>query len=194
MWDPALEGRIGMLDDVRETMGVALKSQGASVNTTDRAILERAAASLVAQKPLVKEYNSWSYQEMLVSGEAWMVHGWSAQTAKAAREYPHVGYVLPREGATRFVDNLCLSKTARNRKEAHQLIDYLLEPEVAAAVCAYTLGSTPNRTAKSLLPPEVLDNPAVFPPRETLVRCEYIRDVGDAIEIYDELWTSVKSK
>ena len=42
--------------------------------------------------------------------------------------------------------------------------------------------------------PEILNNPAVYPPAEVLKRCEFINDVGEATEVYDRLWTEIKSE
>lgn len=194
LFDPRHKDRITMLDDMRENIGAALKRLGYSLNERDPARLARARDLLLEQKRLIKEYNSSSFQEMLVSGEAWIVHGFSGQIAKAAREYPFIGYTIPREGCTRSVDYLCIPRSAPHPKEAHALIDYLVSPDVAAELCAYTGYSTPGKTARFLLPPELAGSELVFPRPERLAACEYIRDVGPAMNLYSTIWTEVKSR
>ena len=90
-----IEARIVMLDDMRENFGAALKLSGFSINSRNPAQLETAKALLDKQKPLLQAYNSSNFQELLVSGDAWLVQGWNGQIVKAARENPNIGYLLP---------------------------------------------------------------------------------------------------
>jgi spermidine/putrescine-binding protein len=107
---------------------------------------------------------------------------------------PRIAYVLPREGSTLFIDSLAIPRDARHVELAHAFIDFTLEAEVAAEICRTMRYSTPNRAALALLPPELVANPAVFPPPEAVRRLELIEDVGEATALYDRAWTEVKSK
>jgi spermidine/putrescine-binding protein len=194
LWDREYANRIIMLDDMRENLGVALKLMGHSLNATDTRVLRAARDKLIEQKPLIKEYNSSNFQDLLITGDAWLAHGFNGQIARAAREYPFIGYSIPREGATRSLDNLCIPARAPHKEAAHRLIDFFLDPGVAAELCMYTSYTTANRAARAHLLPEVLENASIFPPQEALARCEYIRDVGPALPLYDRLWTEIKSR
>lgn len=194
LWDPAYSNRILMLDDTRECFGAALKSLGHSLNTTNPAHLRAARDYLIVQKPLVKEYNSSNFQDLLISGEAWIAQGYNGQIAKAAREFPQIGYVIPKEGATRSLDGLCIPASAPHQDEAHVLIDYLLDPEVAAEICMYTNYTTANREARKFIRPEVLENPVVFPPASALATCEYLENIPDAMPLLDKYWTEIKAR
>ena len=194
LWDKEYANKILMLDDTRECFGAALKSLGYSLDSTDPAQIKAARDLLMEQKPLVKEYNSSHFQDLLISGEAWLAHGFNGQIAKAAREYPNIGYAIPKEGCTRSLDNLCIPAHAPHKDEAHQLIDYLLDPKVAAELCMYTNYTTASRGARALILPEVLNNPSVFPPEEALIKCEYVRDLGKTMSLYDQYWTELKAK
>ena len=85
LWDPRFRGRILMLDDAREAFGAALKWKGASVNTTDRGQLAMAQRLLIAQRPLVRAYNSASFEDVLLSGDVWLAQGWNGQFAPGER-------------------------------------------------------------------------------------------------------------
>jgi spermidine/putrescine-binding protein len=183
-----------MLDDVRETLGAALKFMGKSLNSTDPVEIEQAAALLSKQKSLVKAYDSGGFDQLLLSGDAWIVQGYSGQIAKAMAEDPAIGYSIPKEGCTRFVDNLCIPRNASNKTLAHEFIKFVLEARVAADISNGTGFSTANRAARAMIRPEFLTNEAAYPQREDLERCEFITDVGPAINIYDRLWTEIKSK
>ncbi len=135
LFDPANKGQILMLDDMRECFAVALKYQGHSLNSTDPAVLKQAADLLKKQKPLVKTYNSGDYENILAAGDVWFAHGYNGQLAKVVAENPkRFGYVLPREGATLWIDSVCLPAGARNVASVYAFLDYLLEPEVNARI------------------------------------------------------------
>ena len=194
LWDERLAERILMLDDARETLGAALKLEGLSLNERDIVRLRGAQARLVAQKPLVRTYDSANYHDLLLSGEVWAAQGWNGQFAKAIEQDPDIAYVIPKEGGSLFIDNLAIPATSRHPELAHAFIDFTLEAETAAEICRTMRYSSPNRAAMALLPREIRDNPAIFPPAEVLARLELIEDIGDTTVLYDRLWTEVKSQ
>ena len=193
LWDPRYAGRILMLDDARESIGAALKRRGLSLNSQDRAELEQAKADLAQQKPLVRAYSSTNFDDVLLSGDVWLAQGWSGQFAKIMSENPNIAYVVPKEGATLFIDNLAVPRDARSPALAHAFIDFTLEAEIAAEICRTMHYSSPNKAALALLPPEIRTNPAIFPPPDVIERLELIRDMGEATVLYDRLWTEVKT-
>jgi spermidine/putrescine transport system permease protein len=194
LWDPRYAGRILMLDDAREAFGAALKVLGHSLNTRETEPLVRARDLLLRQKSLVRAYNSSNFEDALLSGEAWVAQAWNGQLAKAMDQDPDIGYVVPREGSSLFLDSLVIPKSSPHPELAHAFLDYVMEAEVAAEICAEMRYSTPNRAAVPLLPESVRANPAVFPPPDVLARAELLEDVGPAAVVYDRLWTEVKSR
>lgn len=193
LWDPRYRGRILMVDDARETLGAALKWKGESLNTTDPEALESAKRLLIEQRPLVRAYDSASYDDKLLAGDVWLAQGWSGQFAKAMARDPDVAYVLPKEGASVAIDTLAIPVDAPHPELAHAFLDFTMEAEVAAEICRTTYYSTPNRAALALLPEALRRNPATFPPEELLARAELIRELGEANVLYDRLWTEVKT-
>jgi len=194
LWEERYQGKIVMLDDMRENFGVALKLSGSSINSRDLLQLEAAKTLLEKQKPLLQAYNSSNFQELLISGDAWLVQGWNGQIVKAAREDPNIGYLLPKEGTTIFIDSFCIPAGAAHRALAHRFINYMLEPETAAAVVNHTGYTVANRAARPYIHKALLSNPALFPNSTLLERCEMLEDLGDTALVYDRLWTEVRSK
>jgi spermidine/putrescine-binding protein len=82
---------------------------------------------------------------------------------------------------------------APNKYTAEVFINYLHDPEVAAQNATFVGYGTPNEAAKEFLDPEMLNNPAIYPPDETMARLQWIEDVGDALELYDRVWTEFKA-
>jgi spermidine/putrescine transport system permease protein len=194
LWDPRYRGRILMVDDPRETFGAALKRMGQSLNATDPALLRRAQEMLLLQKPLVRAYNSSNYEDVLLSGDVWLAQGWNGQFAKVMDQDPDLTYVVPGEGSSLFLDTLVIPADAPHPELAHAFLDFTMEAEVAAEICATMMYSTPNRAAVPLLPASVRNNPAVFPPADVTARAELIEDIGEATLLYDRLWTEVKTR
>ena len=194
LWDPRFAGRVLMLDDARETLGAALKRLGRSLNTRDEPWLRRAQALLLEQKPLVKTYDSANYHDVLASGDVWLAQGWNGQFAKAMERHPDLRYVLPKEGASLFIDSLVVPRGAPHPELAHAFIDFTLEAETAAEICRTMGYSSPNHAALALLPPSLRANAAVFPPEQDVARLELMEDLREATVLYDRLWTEVKSR
>ncbi len=194
LWDVRYRGRIAMLDDIRECFGAALRRRGLSPNSRDEQAIARAAEDLALQKPLVKAYDSATFEQLLLNGEAWLVQGFNGQIAKAARQNRNIAFVVPKEGGTRAVDHLAIPVNAAQPALAERFIDYILEPQASAEIVRVTGYGTPNRAARAWLAPDWADNPYVFPPEDLLQRCAVIEDVGAILPRYDYYWTLVKSK
>jgi len=194
LWDPRLKDRIAMLDDVRETLGAALKRLGKSLNSEDEREIQEAAALLIEQKPLVKAYDSGGFDQMLLSADVWIAQAYSGQIAKAIAENPAIAYVIPKEGCTIFVDNLCITRNSPNKELAHEFMNFVLEARIAADIANGTGYSSVNRAARALIRADLLTNEAAYPPPEALERCEFIREIGAAVNIYDRFWTEIKSR
>ncbi|MBI3651317.1 MAG: extracellular solute-binding protein [Acidobacteria bacterium] len=194
MLEERYKDRIAMLDDVRETLGAMLKYRGHSLNSIDEQEIAEAAALLARQKPLVKAYDSGGFDQLLLSGDVWLAQAYSGQIAKAMMDNSNIGYVVPKEGCTFFVDNLCVPRNAGNKALATAFINFVLEARVAAEIANGTGFSSPSKAARPLIEPQLLTNEAAYPAPEALQKCELIKELGEAINIYDRWWTAVKSK
>jgi len=200
IFDPAAaasyDGRLTLLNDHRETLAAALKYLGYSINTTDLAELEEAKQVLLAVKPHVAAFDSESFDDLLVSGEAVIGHGWSGDylTAIYANEDRDLHYIIPKEGAVIWTDTMAIPKSAPHPYTAEVLLNYLLEPEIGAMISNYVYYASPNAAATEFIDAEVLQDPGIYPPDETLQRLEFIRDVGEATPEYERIWTEIKAQ
>lgn len=187
-----LRGLISMLDDQRETIGAALVYLGFSNNSTSQVELNRARDVLRAQKRFVAKYDSSAYYQSLASGEIAMALGYSQEIALAQAENPDIEFVIPREGATLYVDNLAIPRTSRNVEAAHAFINFILRPEISARIANFTRGPSPIAQAKSMIDEAVLNGIAYrLPPPELRLM---IDDVGEAERLYNRIWTEIKGR
>jgi spermidine/putrescine-binding protein len=194
LWNPKFKDQILMLDDMRECFAVALKWKGHSVNSKNPAELEEAKNLLTQQKPLVKIYSSSDFDEKLLSGDVWLAHGWSGQLAKAKDHKPGLAYVVPKEGATIWVDCMAIPKTAPHKDEAYMFMNWVMDAQVAADITNFSGYPSPNEAAKAYIKPEYLNDPARYPDEATLSKCEFLEDLGEATQIMDRYWTEIKSR
>lgn len=186
-------GRIAYLGDMRAVIGCALKYLGYSMNTTDPDEIARARDLLIAAKPHIKTFAEDNGQDLLLSGEVDITMEWSGDIAAVMEEDDDLTYVVPQEGANVWVDNLCIPTGAPHPENAHQFINYLHDVEVHMEIAETIYFATPNREAKSRMPAEYTENPAVFAPEEVLAKCEALLSVGEHTRLYDEAWTAIQA-
>ena len=194
LWDPAYKGRISMLNDQREVLGVALRALGYSLNETTPTAINQAKVKLLTQKPLVKVYTSENYDHLLASGEVVLAHGWGGAIARAIHERPSLRYVVPKEGGTIWTDCLVILKSSTKVDLATRFINYLIGTDVSIRTTNRLQFASANRKVKEKLSLQLRNNPAVYPPEDSKRRLEWMVDVGEAVHLYDRAWTELKMK
>lgn len=193
LWDEKYKGRMSMLDNLRDCVGIALLLLNLPSDTKDPAHLEKARDLLVKQRALLKQYTSSTYVDDLSSGELWLAQGWSGDVLQAARENKRVDYVIPSEGSFIWVDSLCLMRGLGTRPEVLRLVDYLLKPEVAAGIANTVRYATPNQAALSALDTAVARDPRIFPPPSMDARLRFYAPLDpEADERWNQVWQEVK--
>lgn len=192
LWNPELKNSIVVLDDQRAIIGMALKKLGYSINETSPAALEAAKKELTALQPNIKAYDSDSPKTLLINGEAKVGFVWGAEVSLAKRENPNISTVLPVEGLFLQQDNFVIPKDARNKKAAEQFINFILEPEISAEISSEFPYANPNKAAYPYMDQAILKDTAVYPPVEDVKNGEHLKDIGQSVELFDEIWSDVK--
>ncbi len=193
LWDKKYAKQILMIDSQRETLAVTLKKSGYSMNSTDPAELETAKKALLQQKPLVLAYAGDNYKDMMIGGEAAMAVAWSGDAVFMMEENEDLTYVVPKEGSNLWFDNMIIPKGAKNIALAHKFIDFMTRPDIGKRNVEYIGYSTPNTETLALLSPDISGDTSAYPKEEVLAKCEVFVDPGTAIELYNRIWTEVKS-
>jgi spermidine/putrescine transport system substrate-binding protein len=194
MWDPRLRGRMTMLDDPFDTMGAALKKLGFSVNATDPAQLDRAHAEAIRQKPLLRAYLNAEARDQLVSGDVLAAHMWNTTAQQAMDSSPNVGFAYPVEGYAVYPDASVILRESKRQELAHQFINFLLRPDIAAANALTARTTTTNAGARKILPADFRDNPTLYPASDVVARGEWAITLDPGTQrLRDRLWTEIKS-
>jgi spermidine/putrescine transport system substrate-binding protein len=187
------KGRIVILDDALEVVTWAMATQGHGPDDVTKANIEATRPVLTKWLPLVKVYDSDSPKTALLNGDVDLGIIWSGEAAILIQEQgKKFAYVLPKEGAHMFIDNLAIPKGAANVDAAHKFIDYVLRPDVSRKISEDFPYTNPNIEARKLLTPEERANPASYPPGHP--KLETFRDIGPLAADVDKLFTDAKAK
>lgn len=169
-----------LLNDPRETLGAALKYLGYSLNSTDEGELAEATALVKEASSRLTAFDSDQYDELLVSGETALAHGYSGNFIvqfDEADDPDNYVYFVPEEGGTRWVDNMMVVADAPHPCSAHTFINFLLDAENGAALTNWNYYASPNAAAEEFIDAEVLADPIVYP--TDLSKLEFISDTGE---------------
>lgn len=193
LWDKSLRNQILLLDGAREVMGMGLNSLGYSLNDTEEAHLQEAKAKLLQMTPNVKAIVGDEIKMLLANEEAAVGLVWSGDASEIMDENDKLDYIVPEEGSNLWFDNMVIPKTAKNIEGAHQFINFMLDPEVAAQNAEYVGYSTPNEAALALLPEEIATDERFYPDEELTERLEVYDNLGKRmLAHYNELFLEFK--
>jgi spermidine/putrescine transport system substrate-binding protein len=196
IFDPKKQpGPFLLMDSMRECFSAALKYKGYKLNTVEPEKLKEVRDLLIEAKKrsLGFEGGVGGKNKVLAKGCA-MAICYNGDAARGVTEDPETYYFVPREGGEIWVDNMAIPAKAPHRDMAEKFINFILDPEIGAKLSNFNQYPTPNKAAKALVNPDDLKNPAIYPPSEIMEKLEFLKDLGDATRLYDEIWTQVKSK
>lgn len=193
LWDPSLKNIIVLIDGAREIVGMGLNSLQYSLNDTDPQHLQEAYDKLVSLKPNVRALLGDENKLLMASGEVSIGITWSGDASEIMAENEDLDYVVPEEGSNLWFDNMVIPKTAKNVDAAHEFINFMLDPKIAAQNTEYVSYSTPNKEALQYMPEEMVNDERFYPPTELTDRLEVYENLGkENLAKYNELFLKFK--
>lgn len=183
--------RLVVLDDNREIVTWALYTAGLPANEINAASLAKVRPIIARWVKLVKVFDSGSPKTALLNGDVDIGIVWSGEAALLWNEDKKFKYVLPAEGAHRFIDIFAIPADAPHKDSAHAFINYILRPDVSKIISRDFPYTNPNAAARKLLSADELANPASYPTGSP--KLATFRDIGKAAADIDELMTDIKS-
>lgn len=195
LWDEKYKDKIFMFDTYRDTIGVALKKLGYSLNSTDINQIEEAKQLLIEQRKTVDPiYGVDNGTTMIPAGESDINMIWSGEGLNLQEENPNLVYVVPKEGANFWIDSLCIPSNAKNVEGAEKFINFVSDKKSALRIADEIGYTTPNKEARLEQPESVRNNPNAYMTKEIMDRCEiYVDFPKDIKKIYDNAWLDIKS-
>ena len=194
LWSPRWQGRVTMLDDPEDVLGACLAKLGLPFDSTSAADLERAKQEAISQKRAIRAYLNAEVRDQLVSGDVLAAQAWSVTAQQAITARPGLAFAFPTDGFPLYADNAVILRESTRPELAHEFLNYLLRPEVAAACAAESETATANEAARLLLPAASRESPTLYPPPEVLARGTWPKALpGPAMRLRDRIWTEIKS-
>lgn len=194
LWSPALSGKMTMLDAQDDVLGACLAKLGYPWNSTSERELRAAQREAIAQKKLLRAYLNAEVRDQVVAGDVHAAQMWATTMLPAMETAPHLEWVYPREGFVSYAESAVLLRESPRSQWAHQFMDYLLRPEVAAECVKAEKTGPVLRGVRELLPTSLQGHPVLFPDRETLARGVWLETMPPAIQrLRDRLWTEIKA-
>ncbi|MCC3270231.1 spermidine/putrescine ABC transporter substrate-binding protein [Arthrobacter gengyunqii] len=200
LWQPELKGRVEVLDEMRDTMGLIMMENGVDVTgnwTADDFDNALDVLSKQIADGQIRQVKGNSYKEDLISGDALAVIGWSGDiTQLNFEEGDKWEFALPEAGGTLWSDNMSIPIGSPHKANAEKLMNYYLDPENAATVAAYVNYICPvegAREAMESIDPELSDNPLIFPTDEYLARAHVVRTLSadEEADLSDRFQTAI---
>lgn len=194
IFDPARGARFALLDDPRESIGAALLYLGYSVNSTEPGELALAELLLSQTRDRAAAFTpATTGRDLLVAGELDVSHNHSGDIGAAQEESEVVAYVIPREGAVVWADNMVIPRGSDAAYTAHVFMNFILDPAVGARLTNYSRYSSPNEAAWPMLDDELRARMDLLLEGGGMDRLEFIEDQGEDRRLYDQMWTRIKA-
>ncbi len=194
LFDEKYKGQILMLDSQRDTLMIALKLLGYSMNSRNEAELEEAKNLLIKQKDLVLSYVVDNGKDIMIQGGAAFMPAWNGDAVEFMRTNQDLDFVLPKEGTNLWYDVMAIPKDAPNKAAALAFIDFMLDAQNAAQNADYMGYSTPNQAAYELLDDSFKNNKIAYPDMADLANSEVFADPAEFLEVYNKIWSELKMK
>jgi spermidine/putrescine transport system substrate-binding protein len=185
LFDKKYKGRIEVLSEMRDTMGIILQYQGVDVSqpfTEDQFMnavdfLEKQVAD-----GIIRQVKGNDYLDDMESGDAVAVIGWSGDIFALANDNDgKFEFTIPESGGTLWSDNVLLPSTSTNKKNAQAVINNYYDPAVAAQVAAWVNYICPVQGAREemeKIDATLVNNPFIFPDNATLAKVKVFRSLS----------------
>lgn len=188
-----IKGRATMLNDMRETLGAALKYLGYSLNSTNEQELAEARDVLIRWKKNLAKFENEQYKTGLASEEFFLVHGYNGDILQVMEDNEDIVFVIPKEGTSISCDDFVIPVGAKQVELAHAFINFFHDPNHAAENTEYIAYLCPNTGAYEFLSDEIKEDPAIFMDPAIRAKSEVIDDIGPALALYTRMWDQVKA-
>lgn len=198
------KGQVGMMKEMRDTMSLALLSIGVDPLEATTEDAEAAAQRLEEQRDagIVRQYYGNDYLDALAREDVALTMAWSGDIFQLQFDKPEVQFVVPDEGGILWVDNMAIPEGAQNPIDAHEFMNFVYDPEIAAQITGWVNYICPVPEAKQLLIEQskkegnyyrkVAESPLVFPTPEMEARLhKYPSLDAEEEETYNDLFGQV---
>ncbi|MBR1921650.1 MAG: spermidine/putrescine ABC transporter substrate-binding protein [Kiritimatiellae bacterium] len=199
--NPAMKGRVTLLDDIREVIGAGLMSLGYSINSTSAEEIDAAVEQVLKWRANSRKFDAESYKTEVAGGSTWLGHGYSTDAIQVIagdeeegmEPRDDIGFALPKEGFTVAFDEMVVAKDAKRKDLAFAFINYVYDGEVAKVNMEYLCGANPVKPGIELLDEDYRKIVILDP--EVLAHGQVLKGFDDpkVMELYNKAWDRIKA-
>lgn len=183
----AYKGKMSILDEYRSTIALALFYLGLDPTTGNPEELDKAFDQLTKWKENATITSD--YQDPFGAGDLVVSHAYSGDVyQQVTATGKNLEYVIPTQGADKYVDSMVVLADAPHPGNAHVFMNFVYEPEVSANLMTAITYRNANKAAYDLLPPELRNNPIVFPPKDVEDRLDFVELTEETAALWKEKW------
>ncbi len=189
LWDPALKGRVGVLSEMRDTIGLIMLQEGIDISGDFSADDFSNGVDIFrthVESGQIRNVKGNSYLEDLTNEDTLAAIVWSGDiTVINAEAGDKWEFIIPEAGGTIWNDNFVVPIGSTRKANAEKLINYYYQPEVAAEVAAWVNYITPvagAQEAMMAIDPALAENQLIFPNEQTLAQVKLFRTLTGAEE------------
>ncbi|MEO6518907.1 MAG: polyamine ABC transporter substrate-binding protein [Pseudoxanthomonas sp.] len=191
---------VTFLDTPSELIPITLNYLGEDPNSTDPAVINKAAALLKRIRPYVSNFHSSQYIDALANGDICLVVGWSGDVIQAkdraaeAGNNVNIAFSIPREGAPIWFDMLAIPKDAKHVEQAYAYINNLLDPQVMANNSNFISYANAVPKSRELMDKSIADDASIYPPPEVMATLFDFAIIPPEVDkLYTRIWTELKT-
>jgi spermidine/putrescine transport system substrate-binding protein len=201
LFDPAFEGQVGMMTEMRDTMNLVLLNLGIEPKDATNADAETAQEKLLEQRDagIVRQYYGNGYADALARGDLALTMAWSGDIFILQLDNPELEFVVPEEGGILWTDNMAIPQNAPHPVDAMEMMNFVYQPDIAAQMAAYINYITPVPDAQPILADakdaysrQVSKSPLVFTTPEMESRLHSYKVLNEEQEgVWNDLFSEV---
>jgi putrescine transport system substrate-binding protein len=205
LFDPSIAEKlkdcgIALLDEEQEVFGAALIYLGRDPNAVGGDEITAVSTLYANIRPFIRYVNSSKYIEDLANGEICIAMGYNGDVLQAqnraleAKNGQEIAYIIPKEGAVRWIDSAAIPADAPHVDNAHEFINYLLEAPVIAAISDHVSYANANQSATELVSAAIRNNPGIYPAEAITRKFVNLKKLPETENrARARAWTSIKS-
>ena len=177
LFDPRLQGRVGMFSEMRDTFNFALLANGVDPTQATIEEVEQAQQLLLQHRDNFRGFYGNDYADQLATGSLAVSMAWSGDVFALALDNPNLRFVVPKEGGNRWSDNMAIPLGAEHPTDAHLFMNYVYEPRIAANITEWVWYESPVEQVHDIVQEDAQGGPRylqalaeselVFPTEET---------------------------
>lgn len=199
LFDPEFAGRIGMFKEMRDTVSLMLLYNGVDLEETTIEDVEEVQRQLIQQVDdgIVRQYYGNEYADALAREDIVATIAWAGDVVQLTLDNPDLKFIVPADGGILWVDNMAIPQNAINPIDAHEFMNFVYQPDIAAQIAGWVNYICPVPQAKDILADtkgyeSIANSPLVFPTPEmesNLYRYKVLDDEQEAA--WNELFGAV---